>query len=52
MLTYDLLVGLYLVMLGIRGEYVGPLLWPAAIIHLLLTTLLAWVFIRTGIAGW
>jgi len=41
MLAYDLLVGLYFVLLGIRGEFVGPLLWPAAAVHLILGVLLA-----------
>ena len=41
MTTYGLLVGLYLVYLGIRGEYAGPLLWPAALAHLILTALFA-----------
>ena len=30
MLTYSLLVTLYLVYLGLDGEWVGSLLWPAA----------------------
>lgn len=44
MLTYDLLVTLYLLYLGIRGEWVGPLLWPAVVLHAILTVLLmrAW----------
>jgi hypothetical protein len=33
MTTYNLLVTLYLVYLGIRGEWVGPLLWPAVVVH-------------------
>jgi hypothetical protein len=41
MLTYDLLVTLYLLYLGIRGEWVGPLLWPAVVLHAVLTALLA-----------
>ena len=44
MLTYNLLVTLYLLYLGIRGELVGSLLWPAAVLHAILTVLLtgAW----------
>jgi len=42
MLTYNLLVGIYLVLLGISGEWVGPLLWPAAVGHVILTLLLVW----------
>jgi len=41
MLTYSALVTLYLLYLGIRGEWVGPLLWPVVVIHALLTALLA-----------
>jgi hypothetical protein len=41
MLTYGALVMLYLLYLGIRGEWVGPLLWPAVVLHAVLTLLLA-----------
>lgn len=41
MLTYGALVTLYLLYLGIRGEWVGPLLWPAVTFHAALTLLLA-----------
>jgi hypothetical protein len=41
MLTYSALVTLYLLSLAIRGEWVGPLLWPVVVIHALLTVLLA-----------
>ena len=41
MLCYSMLVMLYLVYLGIRGEWVGSLLWPAVAVHALLTFLLA-----------
>jgi hypothetical protein len=41
MLTYNLLITLYLLYLGIRGEWVGLLLWPAVVIHAALTLLLA-----------
>jgi hypothetical protein len=46
MLTYSLLATLYLVYLGIRGEWVGSLLWPAAAIHAALTFLLAAAWIK------
>jgi hypothetical protein len=44
MLTYNLLIACYLIFLGIGGQYVGILLWPAAAIHGFLTLLLfrAW----------
>jgi hypothetical protein len=41
MLTYGALVTLYLAYLGIIGEWVGVLLWPAVIVHGILTVLLA-----------
>jgi hypothetical protein len=41
MLTYSALVTLYLLYLGIRGEWVGPLLWPVVAVHGILTVLLA-----------
>jgi hypothetical protein len=45
MLTYSLLATLYLAYLGIGGEWVGRLLWPAFAAHAVLTVLLvrAWV---------
>jgi hypothetical protein len=41
MLTYSALVTAYLLQLGTRGEWVGPLLWPALVLHAVLTLLLA-----------
>ena len=41
MLTYGALATLYLVYLGVIGEWVGPLLWPAVVLHGILTVLLA-----------
>jgi hypothetical protein len=41
MITYGALVTLYLLYLGIRGDWVGPLLWPAVVLHAVLTLLLA-----------
>ena len=37
MLTYNLLVTAYLMYLGFVGELVGRLLWPAVVIHAILT---------------
>ena len=44
MLTYSALATLYLSYLGIQGDWVGPLLWPAVVLHAVLTLLLvkAW----------
>ena len=41
MLTYSALVTLYLLYLGIHGQWVGPLLWPAVALHAILAALLA-----------
>jgi len=41
MLTYSALVTLYLLYIAIRGEWVGPLLWPVVALHGILTALLA-----------
>ncbi len=41
MLTYNSLAALFLLSLGIGGEWVGPLLWPAVALHGILSLLLA-----------
>jgi hypothetical protein len=41
MLTYSSLVALYLAYLGLDGEWVGVLLWPAVAFHAVLSALLA-----------
>jgi hypothetical protein len=46
MLTYGALVTLYLAYLGVIGEWVGPLLWPAVVLHGILTVLLARVWFQ------
>jgi hypothetical protein len=46
MLTYNLLVTAYLTRLGIGGELVGILLWPATAIHAALTLLFAYVWLN------
>ena len=46
MLTYGALVTLYLTYLGIRGEWVGLLLWPAVLLHAILTMLLGRVWFK------
>jgi hypothetical protein len=45
-LTYSLLATVYLVYLGLAGEWVGNLLWPAAAIHGALTFLLAVAWLK------
>jgi hypothetical protein len=47
MLTYNLLVTIYLIYLGIGGELVGSLLWPAVAIHAVLTLLLASAWVKS-----
>jgi hypothetical protein len=49
MLTYSALATLYLMFLAIRGEWVGPLLWPVVALHGILAALLAraWFQSRT-----
>jgi hypothetical protein len=44
MLLYNLLVTLYLAWVGLGAEFVGVLLWPAVVVHAVLTVLLglAW----------
>jgi hypothetical protein len=44
MLTYSILVMLYLVVIGFGGEFVGKLLWPAVVLHATLTVLLVWAW--------
>jgi hypothetical protein len=46
MLCYSLLITLYLAYLGIGGEWVGSLLWPAVAIHAILTFLLARAWLK------
>jgi len=41
LLTYNLLTTLYLAYLGFRGEWVGRFLWPAVMVHAVLTVFLA-----------
>jgi hypothetical protein len=41
MLTYSAVVTLYLAYLGFTGSSTGPLLWPAVVLHMILTALLA-----------
>jgi hypothetical protein len=42
MLTYSALVALYLVYSGVADGLAGVLLWPAVVLHLVLTAALAW----------
>jgi len=53
MLAYSVPTTLYLVWLGVRGEWVGSLLWPAVALHAVMTILLgrAWLMSRKTSAG-
>ena len=41
MLTYSAAVTIYLAYLGLMGDFSGVLLWPAVVLHAILTLLLA-----------
>jgi hypothetical protein len=47
MLIYSALATAYLAYVGIGGEWVGPLLWPAVVAHAFLTLLLARSWFRS-----
>ena len=46
MLIYSVAVTLYLGYLGVAGSMTGMLLWPAVVLHVILTALLAWTATR------
>jgi len=48
MLTYSALAALYLVYVGVRGQGVGVLLWPAVVVHVILVILLVGARSRAG----
>jgi hypothetical protein len=39
LVTYSVLAMVYLIYIGVRGERVGPLLWPAVVVHAVLIAL-------------
>jgi hypothetical protein len=45
LLSYNALAAIFFLWLGIRGELVGVLLWPAAVLHAALSVLLARVLL-------
>jgi hypothetical protein len=51
MLVYGAPVTSYLAYLGIRGEWRGPLLWPAVVVHAALTVALVRALRRKGRGG-
>jgi hypothetical protein len=46
MLTYSALAMLYLSYIGVRGEAVGLLLWPAVVVHAILVVVLVRVRLK------
>ena len=44
MLTYNVLMTAYLAWVAVQGEWVGPLLWPVLLLHVLMTILLGVVW--------
>ena len=46
MLTYGGLVALYLAYTGFAGGFTGLLLWPAVVLHVILTALLTWAYAK------
>jgi hypothetical protein len=44
-LTYNALGALYFLYLAVRGQWLGPLLWPAVVAHAALAVLLARVWL-------
>jgi hypothetical protein len=51
MLAYSILVMLYLLRIGVRGVLVGPFLWPAVIVHLVLIVLLVFAGVKARKSG-
>jgi hypothetical protein len=49
MLTYSALATAYLAYVGIRGEWAGPLLWPAIVVHAVLTLFLAEAWLKARV---
>lgn len=48
MLTYSLLTTAFLAYLGVCSQWVGPLLWPAVALHLVITTFLGREWLTKG----
>jgi hypothetical protein len=46
MVIYSAAVAVYLAYLGVAGVFIGVLLWPAVVLHVILATLLLRVSIR------
>jgi len=47
MLLYNVLVTLHLALVGLGAEFVGVLLWPAVVVHAVLTVLLGFAWSKS-----
>lgn len=47
MLTYSLLTTAFLAYVGLRGDWVGPVLWPAMLLHAVMTVLLGRTWLKS-----
>ena len=48
MLLYNVLVTIYLAFVGLGTEFVGVLLWPAVLVHAVLTMLLGFAWLKVA----
>ena len=51
LLVFSVLAALYLVYLGIGSAFVGPILWPAAVLHSVVAIFLARAWVSNGRGG-
>ena len=51
MTSYSALATLYMACLGLGGEWIGPLLWPAVVLHAVMTILLGCAWLRKPPTG-
>ena len=51
MLTYSVMATAFLAYVAIRGHWVGPLLWPAVVLHAVVAILLARAWLMRPKAG-
>lgn len=50
LLTYNVLAALFFIYLGVQGTLIGPMLWPAAVLHFVLAILLGRIFVTGAMA--
>ena len=48
MVTYSMLAMFFLIYIGVRGERVGLMLWPAVVVHAILIVLLGSAWLKQG----